>query len=271
MYCEKDVRFRLISQENGGVSAARNTGLDEAKGDYILFVDSDDSLFPETLQEARYYLISGHFDWIMFDYVRKVSPGDSLPSLKNKELFLRKLDCETALKGLLDSRDSAFAVVWNKLYTRRIIGNIRFKIIDYSEDFLFNYEIYRQTRQSIHIEHSLYCWRIRTESATTVNTPNRFLSQFESMSILECISRGDKPATRGLCLKKIYNQLLIARFHLMGTDLYPAFVSIAKGIRDNSFKSYLSHRSISLFEKIRVILLWSCPQLVKATLKAMGN
>ena len=270
-FCEKDARFRLIHQNNEGVSSARNTGLDEAKGDYILFVDCDDFLFPETLQESWQKLTSGPFDWIMFDYIRAASPDDSRFPKINKDASFRRLDRETALCGLLDSRNPSFAVVWNKLYTRRIIGNIRFQPIRYAEDTLFNYEVFRHTRQYIQTDQCLYCWRIRTGSLTADNNSDRFLAQFKSMMILEDISRSDNPAMRALCLKKIYKQLIIARFHLTGTTSYPDFISIAKRMRDNSFKEYLSHRGISLFDKVRIVLLWLCPHISNAILKAKGN
>lgn len=50
-YAERDNRFRLFSQENVGVSAARNHGLDVAEGEYILFVDSDDWLEPQMIEK----------------------------------------------------------------------------------------------------------------------------------------------------------------------------------------------------------------------------
>lgn len=49
-YCNKDSRFKYIEQSNSGVSAARNTGLDTASGDYIVFVDSDDEIAPDYLE-----------------------------------------------------------------------------------------------------------------------------------------------------------------------------------------------------------------------------
>lgn len=56
-YAERDNRFRLFSQENAGVSAARNHGLDVAEGEYILFVDSDDWLEPQMIEKLVYAII----------------------------------------------------------------------------------------------------------------------------------------------------------------------------------------------------------------------
>lgn len=49
-YAKTDARIRIISQSNRGVSAARNLGLSVAEGDYVLFVDSDDTILPDALE-----------------------------------------------------------------------------------------------------------------------------------------------------------------------------------------------------------------------------
>ena len=58
-WAEKDPRVRVIHQENGGVSSARNAGLDAATGDYIAFVDSDDAIRPNYF-ETLYALLTEH-------------------------------------------------------------------------------------------------------------------------------------------------------------------------------------------------------------------
>ena len=55
-YAEKDARVKVIHKENGGVSSARNTGLDVAQGKYIAFVDSDDYLLPNSFQPNVEYM-----------------------------------------------------------------------------------------------------------------------------------------------------------------------------------------------------------------------
>lgn len=65
LYCDKDSRFRCIHKENGGLSDARNVGIDNSKGVYILFVDSDDYISPKTLS-------------LLHDYIEKNNEPDVL-------------------------------------------------------------------------------------------------------------------------------------------------------------------------------------------------
>jgi glycosyltransferase EpsJ len=273
-FCLKDPRFRVIHQEKAGVGFARNTGLDNARGTYILFVDSDDYLFPEALQIARDHLVSGPFDWVMFDYTRKNVSEASLPDsskTENKESVFNILDRDTALLGLLRRRDPVYYVIWNKLYSKQVIGDIRFKDVCYFEDVLFNYEVFRRSRLFVRIFQPLYLWQIREGSLTSKTSPDRFLSQFKSLLVLENLSRSDGAPMRGLCLQKIYRQLLIIRFHLMDSAQCSEFLPLAKELKDNTFREYLSNKNVSLFEKSRTLLFWSCPRLMKTIFKALGN
>ena len=273
-FCEKDSRFQLLHQEKLGVAAARNRGIEEAHGEYILFVDSDDVLFPDTLQIAWQELDSYPFDWMMFDYIKASSFDASLLEYSKTTVeynVSHRLDRDMAVFELFECRDPVYCVVWNKLYTRRIIGEIRFQNVSYAEDVLFNYEVFRRTRVSARIHQCLYFWRSRQGSLTSDPSPKRFLTQFKSMFLLEELSRGDQYSMRGLCLKKIYRQILITRFHLMGTPLFPEYLSLAKEMKDKTYQEYWSNNCVSLFEKIRYLLLWSCPHVMKAILKAMGN
>lgn len=67
-YCQKHTNFRLINKENGGVSSARNRGIDEARGEYVYFMDADDYLLPEGMKILRdeYLERYGHVDMVGF-------------------------------------------------------------------------------------------------------------------------------------------------------------------------------------------------------------
>ena len=66
-FCRKDSRFRVIHQENSGVGFARNRGLDQARGTYIQFIDSDDVVLPGMLQAAATLIQSGAYDWVSWN------------------------------------------------------------------------------------------------------------------------------------------------------------------------------------------------------------
>lgn len=96
-YAGRDARVHFIDQKNGGVSSARNAGLDAARGDYVLFMDSDDWVSGDLLSAASALLAESDWDWIRFSICPegKESPAQP-PTLHafrtRKELFPRIID-----------------------------------------------------------------------------------------------------------------------------------------------------------------------------------
>ena len=95
MYASKDSRIRIINQRNEGVSAARNKGLKEARGTYILFIDSDDYILPNTLsylwecaQETNAEIVLGNV-WSFYndDYNNKVALYERSDMIDNASVF----------------------------------------------------------------------------------------------------------------------------------------------------------------------------------------
>lgn len=117
-YAVEDSRIVAIHIENSGVSAARNVGLDMAKGDWVTFIDSDDYIFPcflnNLLKAKDYDLVAGGV---------KFSTGwNHIPH----ELFVKKEEMRCHMEQIIG--DGFFYSVWGKLYKRSIINdnNIRF-------------------------------------------------------------------------------------------------------------------------------------------------
>lgn len=95
-YAGRDARVRLIDKENGGVSSARNAGLDAARGDYVLFVDSDDWVSGDLLSAASALLAESDWDWIRFSIRPAGEPSAQPPVCRafrsREELFPRIID-----------------------------------------------------------------------------------------------------------------------------------------------------------------------------------
>jgi len=135
---QKDPRINVIEQENAGLSSARNAGLKRASGKYVMFIDSDDLLFPETLNKAMENAKNSNSDIVVCDYfefeelsnVRYRHDRAYLPEgvITDHELIMNKIFY----------LDIGFSV-WNKIYKRSFLkdNSLNFKEGVWFEDLEF--------------------------------------------------------------------------------------------------------------------------------------
>lgn len=134
-YSLRDNRIRTIYQKNAGVSSARNTGIHNAKGDYITFVDADDWVSSDYLSVLYNGMRPGGLsisDSHIITYPNSLFPEDAAATVK----ILTKCD----LQSMLFNLNKSYASVWGKLFDKRIIDkyNLLFQLdITIIEDLLF--------------------------------------------------------------------------------------------------------------------------------------
>ena len=132
-YAQKDNRFKAIHKENGGVSSARNLGLDIAQGEYIAFVDADDRVLPDYFEVLYRDLTEHNVDASFCDYILVDEDGAELP---NKITRFSETKCIEELKTLLLST-SPFRFVWGGLFSAATLQGHRFPNQRYGEDSFF--------------------------------------------------------------------------------------------------------------------------------------
>lgn len=131
-FVERDNRFRLFSQENAGVSSARNCGLVIAEGEYILFVDSDDWLEPQMIEKLVYNMIEYQVDISCCQYDRCSSFYGDKVEIWERYVAMKKFLVHKQINGSLV----------NKLFKRKLIKGKRLdESIKYGEDALFLWKI----------------------------------------------------------------------------------------------------------------------------------
>lgn len=166
-YVEKDIRFKMIAQVNGGLSAARNTGIKEAKGDYILFLDSDDWLEPNALETIAKALnnedmlcFSGRR---FFEEANRFNPADELL----EKVYESGMDYYN--ENALLPHDFAFVCVVLRAYKRSFLleNNLRFEAGIFHEDNLFTPLSCYFAKNVRVVNACLYNYRIRANSITT--------------------------------------------------------------------------------------------------------
>lgn len=159
-YAAYDERIQVIHKENAGVSAARNTGIESANGDYIGFVDSDDYIAP-TMYEDMLKLMAEH-DLDIIECTAFRNNGDTNIEGCNDgslEIFNR----DEALKMAMYD---CFVAVWSQLYKRRVISDVRFPVGRKFEDSAVSYLFIANTKRVGHINRCLYYYRFNPNSTT---------------------------------------------------------------------------------------------------------
>lgn len=159
----EDSRVKLIQHEkNSGLSAARNTGIDAAKGDYIIFVDSDDLVHLSLIESCVKYAIVNNADLITYDFKAfedgtKLSPQLDLSDVDNLKVLEQDEDY---------FNQQHFA--WLKFIRTNLIKSkkIYFPIGLYYEDWPFHWELGLVANKKYHIHAELLLYRQRKTSIT---------------------------------------------------------------------------------------------------------
>lgn len=159
-YAQQDGRIKVINQENQGLSVARNVGIDNSVAEYISFIDSDDFIHHNFL-EVLYNAIKKTNSDISGCNFQKITKQEGTLSIKSN---IKAEISANPLKTLLHKKNYIHFNVWNKLYRRDIISNIRFPIGIYFEDWVFNTIVFDKATRFAWIDQPLYGYRISSDS-----------------------------------------------------------------------------------------------------------
>ena len=159
-YRAKDKRLKIITQKNNGLSAARNAALEKAKGKYVSFIDSDDFVADSFLKKLFTALNESKCRISGCDFQKIKDEGGYI---KNHNETGKKV-YDNALEVLLNRHNFIHFNVWNKLYTREIIGDIRFIEGVYFEDWIFNCCVFSKAEKFCWIDDKLYGYRLSENS-----------------------------------------------------------------------------------------------------------
>ena len=167
-YAVKDARVKSIKRENGGVSSARNRGIDEAKGEYLLFVDSDDTVaadYCEKMWNAHQktgaeLVICGFHHWYVGRDVEKYPSNPGVYDTKTFAADFLKLYQE----GFLN-------MPWNKLFQKSLAGRFDTSL-SLGEDLLFNMDYLENCSKVAVITDSLIHY-IQEENGNTLSSKKR--------------------------------------------------------------------------------------------------
>ena len=184
-YAAKDSRITVFHEENRGVSAARNTALDHACGEYLQFLDSDDWITPDATQRLVQAAEEHGADMVISDFYRVVDDRVSIKGDIDEDIVL---DREQFASHMMENpADFYYGVLWNKLYRRAIVEEHHLRMnpsISWCEDFLFNLEYIRYAERFYALRAPLYYYvktkgSLVNQSMTISGTIQMKLTVFE--------------------------------------------------------------------------------------------
>lgn len=152
-----DSRFKLLNKEHIGFPQAKNIGLDNAKGEYICFIDSDDFVEPQYLESMHKILIDTDSDISSCRYTTKMELtnlffDNSVNTFEGTEVIIDRLLQNTYL--------------WNKLFKREIFDNMRFDNVIALSDTMLNYKLFERAKRTAYTNYIGYHHRIHDENMT---------------------------------------------------------------------------------------------------------
>ena len=177
VYCAKDSRIELYHQENQGVATTRNNLLAKVKGDYVIFIDSDDWIEPDMVEFLISKAIANNADVTMCGMVINDTPVKR----EYTELLLTQEECVQAFLFHKELRGS----LWNKLVATNLLHNVIFHCdISYGEDALFCWHFFQNAKSIVMTDCQLYHYRMNDTSISHQSFGDKKLTGHQTWSII---------------------------------------------------------------------------------------
>lgn len=188
----KDERIIVVHKVNGGLSSARNLGIEIAQGKYIIFVDSDDYwIGKESL--THLYRLAEEFnaDVVRGEYISVNEKGERIRTITKNKINLDKRLLDSATFYINAIAGENFSVLF--LFKKEAIGELRFnEKLRIQEDIDFNIKFFSYQRNCVYTKESFYVYRKRENSITTLPQMAHLIDSFYLCDVFEIYSKISK-------------------------------------------------------------------------------
>lgn len=247
-YAKDDLRLTLVRQANAGPSAARNHGLDMAKGDVVSFVDSDDYLEPDYL-ERLHDVFQKEAAQVVFFGVNQISESAEKKEVRNiPELPQSYVEQLVAL-----TKADLFGYTWIKAISRQTIGTTRFREdMNLFEDEVFTCEIMQKKPAIAWVGKPLYNQVVQTGSLSRRTHPDYYKKCEAVYLAWKQLLASNLMQEHSILQEKANHMALICKYYLLERDVSP--ISFAQGLSGCTFFQDATVNDALLSRKTAAIL-----------------
>lgn len=176
-YAGSDKRIRVIHKKNGGLSDARNVGLDLCQGEYIGFVDSDDWVAPDMFEVLALFAKNEDLDVAMCG-ITDVWPNREVKTPLFKPVILTDID-DIISEILVNQHGGTAIPVWCRIYKAELFKNLKFEKGRFYEDGFYLLKWIERTRRFGRISDSKYFYNHREGSITNIPGHSKQIDDFQ--------------------------------------------------------------------------------------------
>lgn len=258
-YALKDSRIIVIHKENGGLSSARNAGLDIAKGNYVMFVDSDDYVEPQFCEIPLKLALEKGVDIVTFGYNKVFEDGHNWYRRTNTPRLIESIE---GIREIIVKNDIIFSFAWNKLYKLSLFNDVNYPIGKIYEDQATTYLLFHKAQRIYVTDAILYNYVYRESSISADwDRPEAIETRFQMwLERLEFV-RKYYPENESVQINQLVDEGIKGFLRLTGIMRYKKAVSMFSHFMDNNKKVILTLREdkiIKLYYLNKYIFYLSC-------------
>lgn len=221
-YAQRDNRIVVINKSNGGLSDARNAGIEKCSGDYITFIDADDFVSPNYVEVLLNTLNDENADLVLCEFEIVNEEGASINYLSNGERtnkFVSKFPTistsgtDIIYRSYIEKNGYKYIVAWNKIYKKEFFVNLRFPINLIHEDEHVFADVFIHAKKIAFVDIPLYYYVQRDSGIMAEKNAARSL---KSLSIVHAHRKNlfkDKYEELYICDLKQYARQIIKGYH----------------------------------------------------------
>ncbi len=242
-YAERDNRIKVIHKENGGVSSARNVGLDNTSGEYIGFIDADDYIDFQMYEVLYNNLTDNEADISMCVYALENSSGEFIPHYSSE--ITEAFDREQAISEMLKQVKYTCSL-WDKLFSARLIESVRFdEEISHNEDLLFVYQLMKKSDKAVYTSRPMYYYCKNEQSASRVKFSDKNTTMLKAQTMVLEDIRENVPEIYDVALTEyvktaIFNLTAIVKSNYQNKEYIEKLREIVKDNLRFFLKSYVA-------------------------------
>ena len=257
---EQDSRVRVIHQKNGGLSAARNTGIEAARGNWLGFVDSDDFVAPDMYEKLYHAAVNAGADCAVCSVQLIHEDGSRMDTLPQWKVYGGGYTGEDILKTITWQNNAPYLVAWNKLYRREVFRTLRYPVGRINEDVFVFAELFDTIKMVACVEQPLYFYRQRKDSIMQSKCTLRNLDEMWSfVHCFECFQRSGRMEMLPFVESRIFAKLTGVYYRLSAQEQHSDAMRQAMAAQKKAAKFLRQQGMLTKKAALRTMLFQTFP------------